>query len=1012
MPPHIPRLPSVGSALFRLLPLLLALCAGAASARPAAAQEMAVLEGRVTEPSGAPVASAIVEVRLEGGSFRRGTTTDAAGRYRVAGLPPGRYRVQARHPGYATLEAAATAVRGETAARDLVLQPRALVIDTVTVTSQNPASIRRDDTEFRTEVSETAIELLPLRPSVGEIVALTPGARAQQVWGGSTEQANNYQIDGLSANHPGLGGELIAPSLLWIESVEVRGLGAAAELGNFQGGLVNVVTKRGTNRFEGSARVGIEAGALSATNLQQYDVASETNSRYDVEAEARGPILRDRLFYYVAGQLVRRDDRVVNHLLTREGFFAPDPILTSERKAFGKLSWQPGGAREVTLAGGFTDARVDRYGANGFEDGAFTQASAPTFFFSGTWRQVLGEGRVWEVNAGGFTRDERRDPFGGPGTPGVLLFGQGERPAYNAPAFRQRLAPSSATLGTSLAWQLRAGRVTHQLKAGAELTGGRWIYEQLRNGEMTWRPGFGRFYDTFDPQDTRTWARNGFVPVAFGGEVRLDTDVRNGAVYLQDHVDIGSRISISPGVRLGWWSGSLTPADGVAPRFEAVSDRAVDPRLGVTLDLTGGNDLVLKGHWGRYHQSLFAQFYDRVEGGNVFQNEQLWYFFGRPDAPGRTFTAAERDAMANAGTLQMREEVRLNQTGPVDGYRQPYVDQLVLGAEKQMGRWWKAELVYVNRRNENMMALVDRNLATNWTAFDSIAVLDVAGDPVMFNGQPVVLPRLYLPNFMVVDHLKQIARGYGFPFPPGMVPGDTISLQWDPDYVLTHAPDARRTLHQVQLVLRMGHPRHGGTISLVHSLLRGNLDNVSGYTESVRFAGPYVNPNQGINGYGRLPNSSAWELKTWIYGTLRWGFRGGLFWSQARGDRYTPTFNVSSFYQYATLQEDPVDQRMVVPVTGQPLLLLERGSQETPYRSIVDLHLERAVRGRGAEWLLSVDAFNVLGTDTPTRRNTIVNGALAPGSPLGGGIDPELVYGAVRERVRPRSLRFGATVRF
>lgn len=999
----IPRFLAVLALLAILLP------------NPLRAQEMGTLQGTVRDVEGAPIAAATVEAELQGAALRRGTVTDAEGRYRLTGLPAGRYRVRVRQLGYASADAVIAVARGETAGRDFVLRVRALVVDTVTVTSRNPAAIRRDDTEFSTEVSEAAIELLPLRPDVGEIVALTPGARREQVWGGATAQANQYQLDGMSANHPGLGGSLLQPSLGWIEAVEVRGLGAAAEFGNFQGGVVNVVTKRGTNQFEGAVRTSIEADALSASNLQPYDVAAETDARYDVEAEARGPLLRDRVFYYVAGQLVRREDRVINHLTTRESFYAPDPVVANEIKAFGKLSWNASSRGALTLSGGYTDARTDRFGATGYEDGAFIRASAPTVFLNGEYRHALRGTGVLELSVNGISRDERRDPLDGGDLPGVLLFGAGERPAYNAAAFRQRLAPSSVTAGASLAWQMRTGPLAHAFKAGAELSAGGWRQERLRNGGMTWRPGYGRYYEDFDPDDTQTWVRNGFVPVAFGGEVRMEADVLNGAVYLQDQVDFGSRFSLSPGVRLGWWNGYITPYGDIGPRFRAVSDRAWDPRLGATLDLTGRNELVLKAHWGRYHQGLFAQFFDRAEGGNVFQNEQLWYYQGRPSEPGETWGAAERDALALSGRLRLAEEVRLNQTGPVEGFRQPYVDQLVVGLERQMGRWWKAELVYANRRNGDMAALVDRNMATNYTRWENVRVYDAAGEPITFQGEEVVLPYLYLPNFMVVDHLKTIAsRGAqpGFELPPGLTLADTVRLAWDPDYVLTRAPGARRTFHQAQLVVRMGHPRYGGTASLVWTQLHGNLDNVSGYHESALFAGPYVNPNQAINGFGRLDNTNELELKLWVYGALRWGFRGGLFWTQASGDRYAPTFNVSQFYHYRSDEGEPFSTRLIVPVSGQPVFLHPRGSREMHPRSLVDLHLERAVAVRGAEWMLTADAFNVLGTDTPTRYNTIVNGAIAPGSPLGGGIEPEMVYGAVRERVRPRSLRLGAAVRF
>ncbi len=991
--------------------LLAALLLALAVPRAARAQEPGTLQGRVTDRAGAPVVSAVVDV--QGGSFRRGATTDAGGRYRITRVPAGRYRVRVRHMAFSTVTGTVTTEAGAATTLDLVLSNRTVALDTVMVSARNPATIRREDTEFRTEISEAALELLPLRPEVRDVVGLTPGARPNHVWGGATAQANRYEIDGLAADHPGVGGDLVAPSMMWIESVEVRGLGAAAEFGNFQGGLVNVVTKSGTNRREGAVRVGIDAGALSASNLQQYDVATEPDSRYDVEAEARGPLVRDRLFYYLGGQFVRREDLVVNHLRTREGFHAPAPVQAQERKAFGKLSWHPRADTRLVLSGGWLGVQVDRYGSTGYEDNAFVRSTAPTAFYNAELRRVLGAGALFEASLGGISLDERREPYGDTGTPGVVLFGLGNRPTYRAPPFRSRLAPSSNTFSSSVSWAGRTGPLEHQLKIGGEYSAGGWVNERLRNGGMTWRPGYGRTYDAFDPEKTSTWVRDGVVPVTVGGEVRQDADVRNAAVYVQDHIDLGPRVSVSPGLRLGWWSGSLTPTDGVGPRIDAARDRAVDPRLGLTLDLTGRNDLVLKGHWGRYHQSMFAQLYDRVQGGNVFTNEQTWDYVGTPASPSHTWTSRQLDSLALAGRLKLREQVRLNQTGPVVNYRQPYVDQWVVGVEKQLGRWWKAELVLVDRRNHNMVALLDRNIATNYTAFDSVFVLDAAGNALGFGEDSVMLPRLYLPNDVLVDYLKDRARnGGGGMMPPGMTPGDTIRLQWDPNYVLTTAPDARRSLQQAQFVVRMGHPRYGGLVSVVYSMLKGNLDNVSGYDDVLAFAGPYVNPNQATNNYGRLSNSSEWEIKAWLYGALGWGVRGGVFWTQSRGDRYGPTVNLSSYYLYADGRERDFPQFLLAAVSGQPVFLKTRGSDEYRPRSLVDLHLERPVQLAGASWTLTADAFNVLGTNTPTRYNTIINGAISPGAPLDPGIEPEMVYGAVRERVRPRSLRLGASVRF
>lgn len=993
--------------------LAAALFALLAGTQPLRAQP-GTLQGRVVDAAtGAPIVAAGVDVNMTPGDLRRGTRTDASGMYRITGLPTGRYRVTIRRAGYNNASGLVLLTPGETLTQDWPLEARPVVIDTVTVLADNPITVDRTQAGFDTRVSATAIDLLPLGADPAEIVALTPGARGEQVFGGATEQANQYQIDGLSANHPGVGGDLVQPSLQWLEAVEVRGLGAPAEYGNFQGGLVNLVTKSGGNDFGAELRVRATPEPFTSSNLQRYDVTPELRQRYDLDGEIRGPLVRNRLFYYLGGQYVTREDQVPNNLITRQGELAPFPIQWTEQKVFGKLSWQPTTRDQLVFSGGYLNAEADAWGSSGYEAEPLTRMEAPTRFFNGTFDHEMGEGRAFHVSAASYHSDERRDPYAGTEQPGVVLYGLNpyQPTFFNAP-FRYRQSPTSLTLTSSLAWAIERGGMRHALKVGGEYTEGSWIDQRLRNGSMTWRPSFGRNYSRFNPDAPDGWG--GIVPTEWGGEIDLQADVRNAAVYLQDNIEIG-RFALAPGVRYGWWTGYITPAGDVGPRFRAMHDAAPDFRLGVTWDVSGTNDFVLRAHAGRYHQSMFAQFYERVEGGNVFSDRETWYHQGRVSSTGQTYTVPERDALAQTGLFQLLESVRLNQTGPVDpDYRQPYVDELVLGAEKQLGTHWKAELVYVNRRNQNMVALVDRNAATNYTAFDDVRMVDVrTGEPVFYQGRGFALDRVYIPNGLLIQYLSDLAAGCNCgPIPPGLTVADRSNLTWNPDYVITNPEGARRTLHQVQGVVRFGYPRFGGVLSAVYSRLHGNLDNVSGYGENGDYGpGQFVNPNEGINALGLLPNSSTTEFKAWVYGALPAGFRGGLLYTWAAGDRYTPRFELSpSLFRY-TSEGDTLSSHLLAPVTGQSVFIRERGSEGYPERVQMDLHLERGVRLGAAEWLLELDAVNVLGRQTPTAWNTAVNeGQNYRQDADLFGLETGY-YQAVRERVPARIVRLGVTVK-
>src|SRR5262249_38901959 len=155
---------------------------------------------------------------------------------------------------------------------------------------------------------------------------------------------------------------------------------------------------------------------------------------------------------------------------------------------------------------------------------------------------------------------------------------------------------------------------------------------------------------------------------------------------------------------------------GCPGQFEAVHADAVDPRIGIVWDATGRGDLAFKAHWGRYHQEMFTLFFDRADGANGYTNHRFYYTAPALTDPRTTFTAAQRDSLTGTGGFStFYNEDILDESGRVQRYRQPYVDQTVLGVEKTLGPAWKVELLYTHRRNGDIVGLLDRNLAQNYS---------------------------------------------------------------------------------------------------------------------------------------------------------------------------------------------------------------------------------------------------------------------------------------------------------
>ncbi len=993
---------------------------------PAHVSAQAMLLVRVTGPDGGPLENATVEV-LYGGKVLHTAGTDPKGEARMAGLPGGTYSVRVSVMGHKTRTLTDVRVdAGGVRVLNVKLEESALELEGITAESQR-VQIQHENTDFGIQIEKKAIELLPVTYQVENLVALTPGARPGHVWGGANFQADSYVLDGVSANNPVMGGEAIQPNVNWIDKVNVRGLGAGAEYGGFQGGLIDITTKRGTNDFQGFLKTSYENQALDGSNLVGSQIGTEVVSRRDVEGESRGPIVRDKLFYYISGKYVGKDSHALNHLNLVDGEYAPDVQQETQEKAFGKLTWTPSPERTLEVSAAYLGTQADNYGITGYEaPGAAQRYTSPTWLVNGSWTEALGQWGVWETRVNRFTQDERYTPYEGRDVPGISTFALWPPySAYGNNPYYLRSAPSSTSAHSQLSLRLHTGSWEHTLKVGVEYTRGGFINQRLRNGGMTWEPSKIASYDPTDPDTWHVQSVN-WVATEWGGEVNLDADVANAAAYAQSSIQLGSRVVLSPGVRWNQWKGWLNPASG--SRFLAVQDQAVDPRVGITVNLTPDKTLVAKAHWGRYHQDLITQMFDRAAGSDVFSNQEIWYYHGVPTSPTQTFTVAQRDSLAALGLFTRQSVEALNETGPAEDYHQPYINEWLVGLEKQAGSSVKLSMLYTRRDNRSMVALVDKNAATNYTVFPCVRVYDSTDQPVPYWGGTVWLPEVYLPNNVLRERLiwqeeHQDLKG-SVPWIPRMTLADTANLTWNPEYVLTNAPGARRSFDQFQFTIQVARPTWGGSFSFVVTNLKGNLDNVSGYVDPLTYnAGPYVRVNEGVNAYGYLSNYAQTEGKVSIWGDLPWDMRGGAFWTLRSGDHYSPRFRLSSLgiwkyraYSGALSQGgEKLDYGLFKTLEGNYVFVGPRGLPTLHARANLDLHLERLLDLRGRTLSLALDVFNVLGSKAITQVNTMVNNGVDyyPYLEKAWNSTPsDQYFGAALDRVPPGTLRFSLMAYF
>lgn len=937
-------------------------------------------------------------------------TTDADGGWWINRLEPGPYSITVSRLGYRPSRQDFRIESDRTTRLTVVLELVPFTLDSLVVSGHAP-TISTTNTDIGSKLSVGEISLLPTTSDMRQLIALTPGARPGYIWGGASDQANSYSLDGTTVDHPGLGGAVLLPSPGWIETLEVKGLGAGAEVGGSQGGLVEVVTLEGHNVIEGALQTSLESYRLNGSNLIPGEIGRELGSRYEIDGQVRGPLVRDRLHFALFGHALAQDEIVPNYLPSS----VPQPPSLRDYTWLAKLSWttSAGDLLQGSLMGRHQDG--DRMGLTGYEAADATQRLRQ-WNLSGnlTWQRSWSARSALTVRLGGHVSRERLDPYDGATVPGIELLTQVNPANYQNAPFQTRAKPSSVGLTTTWTRRSRLAGLEHEVKLGGEYQLGTWDFYQRRNGGMTWRP---QNTVGFDPGNPATWAFGGGTPTAWGGEVRIQSRVRNAALFLQDYIELLPGLRLNPGLRFGWWTGALTPATG--PSFTAVRDAALEPRIGLVAQPGGG--LIAKAHWGRYHQPMFAALFDRAEGAGTYSDEEIWSYLGpAPTSPTETFTIAQRDSLAGAGLFRFEEAVRLSQTGRVEHYRQPYVDQAVLSLERALGSRWKVGVAYIHRTNRNMVALVDRNLANDFTVVENVQIRDRFHRLLYFGGKPLVLERLAISNEDILRVRDLVSQGQllapGFLYaPPGLTPAQLAAIRYDPDFVLTNVPEATRRFTQIQLRLDARYRVWWAGASATLSTLKGNFNVVTGPDDYTNGGpGPWVRLNEQINFYGALNNQSRFEGKLYLGGLLPARFRGGVFFSFATGDRVTPVLSISTLeLDYAAVVPKAGNPTLgdTIPYTpfllqsarGQRIFIQPRGSYRYESRASLDLHLERSFSRGGSEIVLMADGFNVLGDHSVTSIQTAVNA-------VAGfyGFD----YGRVRSRVAPRTLRVGAGVRF
>ncbi|MFO0580693.1 MAG: TonB-dependent receptor [Anaeromyxobacter sp.] len=279
----------------------------------ASAQTTGTLIGVVTDAAtGKPVAGAVVIATSPALQGEQTAVTDGNGNYRITLLPPGEYKLSVQLEGFKPSERADIRLSMDKVLRaNLAVVPEAVQMEEQLVRTGTAPVVNVGSAEAGAVISSEFVSSVPIGRNFEQVALVAPTAAADAFgtsFAGAGSPENAYILDGLTVSDPTFGNNNALMLSNFVQEIDVKTGNFSAEYGRATGGVVNVVTKSGSNEFHGSV-----FGNFSPSWLVQPDgkvggndgeaIGFRSTPRkgdmdLDFGFEVGGPVMKDRLWFF------------------------------------------------------------------------------------------------------------------------------------------------------------------------------------------------------------------------------------------------------------------------------------------------------------------------------------------------------------------------------------------------------------------------------------------------------------------------------------------------------------------------------------------------------------------------------------------------------------------------------------------------------------------------------------------------------------------------------------------
>jgi hypothetical protein len=734
----------------------------------------------VTDPSGSLIAGAKVTATNKATGLVRESTTTDGGVYTLVRLPVGDYDLKFEFQGFKTLSRPNVPLTvGAVLTVDVTLQV-GQATESVTVDAEVPV-VETTRSQTSTLVGEKFIKDLPINGrNFLDFTVLTPGVvrdprGGDLSFGGQRGTVNSFMIDGTDSNNLFFGQSTgrqgvrnpYAVSQDAVQEFQVNTNGFAAEIGRAGGGVVNVITKSGTNDFHGGGFFFYRDTNLNANNSFQKSL-NRARAPYKFRqfgGNLGGPIKKDKLFFFFNYDGQRNNEPIVMFPAVQPP--ANDPVAID---AFNQLR-----NRFVTYSRGLDNdvflSKVDwnwkngrtfnfRWNRNRFTGRNFENSGSQrspestgdskvnTDTVGVTYTQVVGARDVLDIRYS-YVQDDQPGEANSTdpettirqGGQNIIVFGRNNfSPRYTNTKRNQFISTWTAVRGK------------HTIKFGGDVN-----FERIKN----FFPG--QFSGVYVFNSLANWAarRPDQFSQALAGPgtdgALTQPNINEFAFFIQDAWRVSDRLTLNYGLRYDLMDtadpkvanpNAQLAATGYRTDFMPLDKNNFGPRFGFAYRLTKDDRMVLRGGYGFFYGRTPAILTGTVHSQNGIQVQN--YTFNAPNIP-VTYPNILTSIPATG-------RLPVNIFAFEKNYQQPATRQWSLQLETKLARDYSLAVGYLGVRGKNLTRSRDINLFPPQTLVGNI----VGGGTATFLRYPATRPNPAFGRITLVESGADSAYHGGF----------------------------------------------------------------------------------------------------------------------------------------------------------------------------------------------------------------------------------------------------------